>query len=64
MNPQELLVVLDRASVSGDLAPDCRRVLGQEANALRACMQSGGNVGKRAREAAEVARLWGVEVAS
>lgn len=63
MPASELLSAIDYASVSAATPVDGRRVLSQEASALRARLQTGGNVAEKMREVAETARLWGVELA-
>ena len=53
-----LLTTLDRASLDSKRAPDARRILGAEANELRAVIQRGGNVEARAEEARATLAMW------
>lgn len=60
MNTNQLLAQLDAARVNGERAADARRVIGQEADTLRAAIQSGSpeRIGKAKAEAERVLAMW------
>lgn len=60
MNTAEILTTLDRATVNHRLDADCRWIMREEACALRAAIQTLGDVGRATREAIRVAKNWSV----
>lgn len=62
--PKQVLNALEFAQVNGSLAADCRKVLGDECNAVRAALQSGdgAKIAAAVKEANRVATMWGVSL--
>lgn len=64
MTASQMIAVLDFCEVDGKLAPDCRRVLREQRDALAAALGGGKAAGIAAamKEAARVCAMWGVEL--